>query len=163
MNYQKKKRLHKAAAGEFGGSISYTYTEGPDGKSYITGGEVPINFKEGSTPEETLQNMQQVQAAANAPADPSGQDMKVAAKAAAKAMQARQEISSENTDKLNGNEDEDGQNNLSALVAKGMPVIDPDGNIDNNYPDPNKNGAASTLASIRAFQIQSLSFVNPAA
>ena len=154
---------HKAAAGEFGGSISYTYTEGPDGKSYITGGEVPINFKEGSTPEETLQNMQQVQAAANAPADPSGQDMKVAAKAAAKAMQARQEISSENTDKLNGNEDEDGQNNLSALVAKGMPVIDPDGNIDNNYPDPNKNGAASTLASIRAFQIQSLSFVNPAA
>ena len=28
---------HQAAAGEFGGGVSYTYTKGPDGKSYITG------------------------------------------------------------------------------------------------------------------------------
>ena len=47
---------HQAAAGQFGGGVSYTYTEGPDGKSYITGGEVPIKLKQGSTPEETREN-----------------------------------------------------------------------------------------------------------
>ena len=73
---------HQAAAGEFGGGVSYSYTE-IDGKTYITGGEVPIKLKEGRTPEETLRNMQQVQRAASAPADPSGQDRAVAAKAAA--------------------------------------------------------------------------------
>ena len=29
---------HQAAAGRFGGAVSYTRTTGPDGKSYITGG-----------------------------------------------------------------------------------------------------------------------------
>ena len=79
---------HQAAAGELGGGVSYTYTQGPDGQKYITGGEVPIRFKEGATPEETLRNMQKVQAAANAPADPSGQDMKVAAKASSLAAES---------------------------------------------------------------------------
>ncbi len=51
---------HQAAAGELGGGVSYTYTQGPDGQKYITGGEVPIRFKEGATPEETLRNMQKV-------------------------------------------------------------------------------------------------------
>ncbi len=160
---------HQAAAGEFGGGISYTYTQGPDGKSYITGGEVPIHLREGATPEETLQNMQKVQAAANAPNDPSGQDLKVAAKAAAQAMKARQEISNENisansnSETSSTNYSNSGTNDLRALIASGTPVIDANGNIENNYPDPEKNGASSTLASIRAYQIQSLAFINPAA
>ena len=58
---------HQAAAGEFGGGISYTYTQGPDGKNYITGGEAPIHLRAGSTPEETLENMQKVRSAATAP------------------------------------------------------------------------------------------------
>ena len=157
---------HQAAAGEFGGGISYAYTQGPDGKSYITGGEVPIHLREGATPEETLQNMQKVQAAANAPNDPSSQDLKVAAKAAAQAMKARQEISNENanpSDNVNANSSYSNTNDLRALIASGAPVIDSDGNIESNYPSPDKNGAASTLASIRAYQIQSLAFINPAA
>ncbi|MBQ3447873.1 MAG: hypothetical protein IJG37_09560, partial [Synergistaceae bacterium] len=103
---------HQAAAGEFGGGVSYTYTQGPDGKNYITGGEVPIRMKEGATPEETLRNMQKVQAAANAPADPSGQDRQVAAKAAAIASKARGEIS-------RGNDDEE----HTETVARGTPVF----------------------------------------
>ena len=102
---------HKAAAGELGGGVSYSYTEGPDGKSYITGGEVPIKFKQGSTPEETLRNMQQIQRAASAPADPSGQDRQVAAKAAAMAARARSEITS----------DDDSH---KTEVARGTPIFE---------------------------------------
>ncbi len=50
---------HQAAAGEFGGGVSYTYTKGPDGQNYITGGEVPIRMKEGSTPEEKSSSRRQ--------------------------------------------------------------------------------------------------------
>ena len=139
---------HKAAAGEFGGAISYTYTEGPDGKRYITGGEVPINLRQGSTPEETLRNMQQVQMAANAPADPSGQDRQVAAKAAAMASKARSEI-------LRDDESETDNSELTATVAKGTPVIE---NIpeEEQQQDPNKNGVMSVLAAVKELQLQNL-------
>lgn len=135
---------HQAAAGELGGGISYTYTKGPDGKSYITGGEVPIRFKEGSTPEETLQNMQKVQRAASAPADPSGQDMKVAAKAAAMASKARREISKENSE----------NNSLKATVLKGTPIFS--NNSENSQDNNNLNGVSSVLASLKEFQLQNL-------
>ena len=134
---------HQAAAGELGGGVSYTYTQGPDGKRYITGGEVPIRFKEGATPEETLRNMQKVQAAANAPADPSGQDMKVAAKAAALAMQARNEISQES------------ESEHTETVARGTPIIEAVKREDEQQ-DPEKNGVMSILATVKELQIMSL-------
>ena len=137
---------HKAAAGEFGGAISYTYTEGPDGKRYITGGEVPIKMKQGATPEETLRNMQQVQAAANAPADPSGQDRSVAARAAALAAKARAQLSRQDK------EEEDGEQHPSK-VAEGTPIF---AGADEEEKDPNKNGAASVLAAVAEYQIQGL-------
>lgn len=135
---------HKAAAGELGGGVSYTYTEGPDGKNYITGGEVPIKFKQGNTPEETLRNMQQVQRAANAPADPSGQDRQVAARASAIASRARSQMARENNS----------ENGLTAAVAKGTPVI---GAVNQEeIQNPNMNGAASVLASVKEYQLQNL-------
>ena len=136
---------HQAAAGELGGGVSYTYTQGPDGKRYITGGEVPIRFKEGATPEETLRNMQKVQAAANAPADPSGQDMKVAAKAAALAMQARNEISQEREE----------NSEYTETVARGTPIIEAIKREDEQQ-DPEKNGVMSILATVKELQLQSL-------
>mgnify|MGYP002626232176 CR=1 FL=1 len=136
---------HQAAAGEFGGGVSYTYTEGPDGRSYIIGGEVPIRLKQGSTPEETLRNMQQVQRAANSPSDPSGQDMQVAAKAASIAAKARSEI-------LNRSSDD---NEHITEVAKGTPVFGAV-NQDDEQQNPNKNGVLSVLATVRQIQIQSL-------
>ena len=139
---------HQAAAGEFGGGVSYSYTQGPDGKSYITGGEVPIKLKQGSTPEETLRNMQQVQQAANAPADPSGQDRSVAARAAALAAKARAQIARENK------EDSDGEEHPSK-VAEGTPIF---GQVsqEDEQNDPEKNGVASVLASVKELQLQSL-------
>jgi hypothetical protein len=80
---------HKAAGGAITGAVSYSYTQGPDGRSYITGGEVPISVSPGKTPQETINRMEQVVRAALAPSDPSPQDRAVAAQAAAQQQEAR--------------------------------------------------------------------------
>lgn len=77
-------RAHQAAGGEFTGAASYGYTMGPDGKRYITSGEVSISVPSSGEPEEQLRAMERVRAAALAPADPSGQDQSVAGRATAK-------------------------------------------------------------------------------
>lgn len=82
---------HKAVGGNLASSASYSYTQGPDGRSYITGGEVQIDMSSGRTPEETISRMQQVIRAALAPADPSGQDRAVAAQAASQMADAQQQ------------------------------------------------------------------------
>jgi hypothetical protein len=85
-------QAHMQAGGNLAGGATYQYTQGPDGKKYITGGEVSISLPRGKTPEETLRLMAQVQRAALAPADPSPQDLRVAAQAAAKSQEARAEL-----------------------------------------------------------------------
>lgn len=82
---------HKSVGGSLSGAASYSYTQGPDGRNYISGGEVQINMSSGRTPQETISRMQQVIRAALAPADPSGQDRAVAAQAAAQMATAQQE------------------------------------------------------------------------
>lgn len=82
---------HKAAGGNLASSATYSYSQGPDGRSYITGGEVQIDMSPGRTPQETINKMQQVIRAALAPADPSGQDRAVAAQAANQMAQAQQQ------------------------------------------------------------------------
>ncbi|XLM21540.1 catalase, partial [Chromobacterium piscinae] len=69
---------HQAAGGSLAGAASFTYEQGPDGKQYAIGGEVPIQMSQGGTPQQTIQNAETVRAAALAPADPSGQDRAVA-------------------------------------------------------------------------------------
>ncbi len=83
---------HKAVGGSLTGAVSYSYTEGPDNKRYINGGEVPIHIKEGWTPEETLSIGERVKAAALAPAEPSPQDLRVAATATSLMQQATVEM-----------------------------------------------------------------------
>lgn len=83
---------HKSVGGELTGSVHYEYKIGPDGKKYIVEGEVPIHIKQGKTPEETIKIAQKVKAAALAPADPSPQDLRVAARAITMEMQARIEL-----------------------------------------------------------------------
>ncbi len=75
---------HRAAAGAYGGTPSYTYQKGPDGANYAIGGEVSIDTSAiPKNPSATIAKEEQVIRAALAPADPSGQDIKVAASAAA--------------------------------------------------------------------------------
>ena len=83
---------HLAAAGGLATSgASFTYQRGPDGVSYAIGGEVKIDTSKGDTPEDTLRRAQIIRAAALAPAEPSGQDRSVAARAAQMEAEARAE------------------------------------------------------------------------
>lgn len=87
-------QAHMASAGGVArGGANYEYKKGPDGKNYAVGGHVNIDASpvEGN-PQATLRKAQTVQAAALAPADPSGDDRSVAAAAAQMAIQARKEI-----------------------------------------------------------------------
>ena len=93
-------QAHAATGGQYAGAPSYEYTTGPDNKRYVTDGEVSIDVSEEKTPEETLQKMEQVRAAALAPAEPSSQDLKVAAEASQKATEARSEITKAQADNL---------------------------------------------------------------
>tara|TARA_R110001583_G_scaffold195524_2_gene375347 strand:- start:13429 stop:14376 length:948 start_codon:yes stop_codon:yes gene_type:complete len=91
-------RAHAAVGGQHAGSPSYSYKTGPDGVKYAVSGEVSIDTSPVSgDPQATLQKAQQIKAAALAPAEPSGQDRKVAAKADQMATQARNELLAENS------------------------------------------------------------------
>jgi len=86
-------QAHLSTAGQYArGGMSFSYEKGPDGVAYAVGGEVGIDLGEESTPEATLIKMQTIKRAALAPASPSGADKQIAAQAAAKEAQARQEI-----------------------------------------------------------------------
>lgn len=87
-------QAHLSAAGQYAtGGIKYSYQTGPDGQRYAVGGSVGIDTSPvAGDPEATLQKARVVQRAALAPAEPSGQDMKVAAQASQMMMQAQAEI-----------------------------------------------------------------------
>jgi len=85
---------HMAAAGGLLKSgPNYSYIVGPDGKRYAIGGSVEIDTSETSDdPEANLEKGQRIQAAALAPAEPSGADLAVAKLGARIEQRARAEI-----------------------------------------------------------------------
>lgn len=83
---------HKRAGGHYAANPTYSYETGPDGKRYITDGEVNIDIGEEKDPQATIEKMQVVKRAAMAPAEPSGQDRKVYQDASQKEAKARQEL-----------------------------------------------------------------------
>ena len=85
---------HAAAGGQYvTGGPSFTYQKGPDGQSYAIGGEVRIDAsKVPNDPEATKAKAEIVRRAALAPAQPSTQDLQVAARSSQTAAQARVEI-----------------------------------------------------------------------
>ncbi len=87
-------RTHLAAAGGFAqGGPSYTYQVGPDGRRYAVGGEVPIDISEvPGNPRATMQKAMTIRRAALAPAQPSGADRAVAARATQMVLKAQQEV-----------------------------------------------------------------------
>lgn len=101
-------QAHAAAGGQYAGSPQYEYTTGPDNKRYVTDGEVSIDISESNSPEETLRKMEQVRTAALAPAEPSSQDLKVAAEAAQKSNEARIEIAKQRSESGNSLESDVG-------------------------------------------------------
>ena len=92
-------RAHMAAgAGLVMGGANYQYQRGPDGNMYAVSGEVKIDTSREKDPKDTIRKMQQVKRAALAPAQPSGQDRSVAARASQIEAQARVELLKQNSD-----------------------------------------------------------------
>ena len=90
-------QAHIAAGGSYVlGGASYDYQTGPDGKQYAVGGSVNIDTSPvDGNPEATIAKAQVVIKAALAPADPSGQDQKVASAARQMMSEARKELNSQ--------------------------------------------------------------------
>jgi len=99
---------HKAAAGSYArGSAQFTFEDGPDGRRYAVGGEVSIDTSRVSgDPEATIRKAQTIRRAANAPAQPSGQDRSVAAQATQMESEARSELLVSKTDTQEGSRTE---------------------------------------------------------
>ena len=93
---------HKSAGGQYAASPSYTYETGPDGKRYITDGEVSIDVGKEDDPHDTSEKMQVGKRAAMAPAQPSAQDRQVYAEASQKEAEARQELAQEKQEEAQG-------------------------------------------------------------
>lgn len=92
---------HQIAGGQFTGGATYTFQRGPDGVMYAVGGQVSVDTSPvPGDPEATLQKAQTIERAAMAPADPSPQDLKVAASARAMANEARVELLREQQESL---------------------------------------------------------------
>lgn len=86
-------QAHTAVGGSYAGAPTYSFKRGPDGQAYAVGGEVSIDVSPiPNDPAATLRKMEVVQRAALAPAEPSAQDLRVAAQAQVLAAQARSEL-----------------------------------------------------------------------
>lgn len=88
---------HRRAGGAHARPPQYEFVRGPDGQRYAVSGSVSIDSSPvRDDPEATLEKMETVQRAAMAPAEPSGRDLAVAARASALIQQARAEMQSGN-------------------------------------------------------------------
>lgn len=121
---------HAAAGGGYAGAPSFSYQRGPDGQTYAVGGQVSIDVTPvAGDPQATLQKAQQVVAAALAPAEPSGQDLRVAQRAQAMAAKARTEL----------REQQAGWQQPTSEVTSAA------GAIDSRAPDSEKNDSPATI------------------
>ncbi len=93
-------RAHAAAGGHMAGSPNYQFATGPDGQRYAVGGDVAIQMPSAKDPAVRAQEARQVRAAATAPSQPSGQDLKVAAQASKVEMEAMAEMREQDGVKL---------------------------------------------------------------
>lgn len=94
-------QAHATVGGRYAGTPSYEYQQGPDGRRYAVGGEVQIDLAPiAGDPQATMQKMQQVKAAALAPAEPSAADRSIASEATNRLLQAQAELIAEQTQQL---------------------------------------------------------------
>ena len=121
-----------AGGGMITSGASYTYQKGPDGVNYAVAGEVGIDTSAGKTPEETIDRAQRIRAAALAPADPSGQDRAVAAKATQMEQAARMELAQQSQQEMRGESegvDAAQQKKLAGYLAADKPAAGSSVNI----------------------------------
>ena len=103
LEVRQHEQAHLAAAGSFAsGGAQFEFQTGPNGKQYAIGGHVNIDTSKESSPEATIAKARVVQRAALAPADPSPQDVRIAAQASQMILEAQRELSQEESDEEGG-------------------------------------------------------------
>lgn len=113
-------RAHQSAGGAVAGPVQYTYERGPDGVRYAVAGEVSIQTPVSSgDPSQDLENAQAVLRAALAPADPSAQDLQVAASARLVVAQSRVALASESAQERDEAGDTDTGDAASMVAIQG--------------------------------------------
>ncbi|MCR5537025.1 MAG: hypothetical protein K6F05_06395 [Succinivibrio sp.] len=132
---------HMTAAGGLATGPYYDYEKGPDGKNYAVGGHVNIDTSEEDSPEKTIQKMEKVISSANAPAEPSSQDRKVAAQARQTIMEARQKMAEEKN-----SETEDKTGDTESGTVQG--AASEDKSKQDDAPKVDKPDAGSNSASL---------------
>lgn len=131
---------HQIAGGQFAGGASYTFERGPDGGRYAVAGEVPIDV--GSVPgdpQATIEKMRKVRAAALAPAEPSGQDRAIAAKASQTMIAAQMELA------LQRREASSREDDASPLVAATQSTT-------NGSQDTSQANRGESIGAIQTYQ-----------
>lgn len=122
-------QAHASIGGQYAGSPQFEFQRGPDGQRYAVEGEVSIDVSTENTPQQTISKMQQVRAAALAPAEPSPQDLQVAAEAARIAFEARNQLAEERKDAASVTTDEP---KSASGVSSDLPTLDEI--VANNQP-----------------------------
>lgn len=116
---------HASAGGQYAGAPTYSYTTGPDGKQYATGGAVSIDTSTVSgDPQATVTKMATVIRAALAPAEPSAQDRNVAQDAQRKMAAAQVDLAKQNSQPVsdeaeNGDKDDGNADTASSVGSSG--------------------------------------------
>lgn len=161
-NVRAHEAAHMAAGGGLTSPASYTYERGPDNKMYAVAGEVGISTSQGNTPQESLNKAQTIRRAALAPADPSPQDLKVAAQAASMEMSARAQIMQEKMaqnsqnpnnsnetsgDAVNSAENSTGNSNVNSAENSRIPSINHSSSTGGYYAAISDPAISSQIAS----------------
>ena len=142
---RRHEQAHAAVGGQYAGSPSYTYQQGPDGGRYAVGGEVSIDASpiEGD-PAATIQKLQTVRRAALAPAEPSAQDQSVAAAASAGIARAQAELAAQTRAERQGtDEDGEGQTSQASETAPAESQGETQGSTDGDDGGPFSIAAAA--------------------
>ena len=110
---------HVAAGGRYvTGGPSFTYQRGPNGRFYAIGGEVNIDVSAiPSNPQATLEKAETVRRAALAPAQPSPQDLRVAANATRLASRARLDIAIQQREQLQAQQQSNNDEGNSGIAS----------------------------------------------
>ena len=143
-NVRAHEAAHMAAGGGLTSPASYTYERGTDNKMYAVAGEVGISTGEGNTPQESLNKAQTIRRAALAPADPSPQDLKVAAQAASMEMSARAQIMQEKMAQNSQNSNNSNETSGDAVNSVGNSAENSNVNSTENSRIPSINQPSST-------------------
>ncbi|MCW8915546.1 MAG: putative metalloprotease CJM1_0395 family protein [Magnetovibrio sp.] len=126
-------RAHRAAGGTLTGGAQFTYVRGPDGQQYAVSGEVSIDVSRESSAAATAAKMEAVIRAALAPANPSAQDVAVAAQARQVLNEVSQEAHQERLNLTEGENDNAAQS-VRPDVAKANKAYQVQGSQDPQNP-----------------------------